>query len=361
MPQASSGFEEGSLGHLLVEIGLNIEKRNDYGEEGDLKSFPPIIDVEAQVHSASEYSSVYPCEVVTRANMFHGVHVNVEHFHMVPGHDGLIFFGDDYKNTPDDARESAAKALLHQFQHHYSDHGVEVIEYHVFENQRRVFLEWGSRHLLSFERTAYTDESGSIACPFNNHDVKFNPPKGYEWRDDSKDQWLVDKEYTNTDEEGWVYGIDFGYIMQNLRAGRSTTTSQLRSVRRRRWKRIAVGVSAMRDIAVEEGKSIVDVSENTHIRRTVLDGSAPDAKNIDETFHVFYNQRRSVFSFSFGPNNLFPTDRHAFTDETGQRFYANCKHIEDISPPTGYKWADNSKWDIDKNYTKTDEFGWSYG
>ena len=343
MPQASSGFEEGSLGHLLVEIGLNIEKRNDYGEEGDLKSFPPIIDVEAQVHSASEYSSVYPCEVVTRANMFHGVHVNVEHFHMVPGHDGLIFFGDDYKNTPDDARESAAKALLHQFQHHYSDHGVEVIEYHVFENQRRVFLEWGSRHLLPFERTAYTDESGSIACPFNNHDVKFNPPKGYEWRDDSKDQWLVDKEYTNTDEEGWVYGTDFGYIMQNLRAGRSTTTSQLRSVRRRRWKRIAV----------EEKFKGVDSA--------VVSVKADRSGSEYELFHVFYNERRGLLTLSFGPGNLFPTDRHAFTDENGQRSYPDCTSVEDITAPTGYKWMEGSSWEIDKTYTKTDEFGWTYG
>lgn len=345
------------MGHLLVELKLCIKKRyldDDLDEKTKAES-PPLLNVKTQVQSASEFSTAFPCEVVARSNMVHKVPTNVEQFHLAPGHEGLVFFGENYKSASSvEEKERAAQALLHQFQRHFLSNGVDCIEYHVFENQRRVFKDWGSRNLMLFERTAYTEESGTTSCPFSNHVVKFKPPTGYVWQDDSKEQWLVDRDYTNTDEEGWVYGADFGYVMQKLRLGQSNTSSHLCSVRRRRWKRIAV----KEPIAAEQNKTIAEEECIEKDDKTL--NSSTSGREAHETFEVFYNQRRSVLTLSFGPNNLFPTDRYAFTDETGQHPYPHCTDVEDMLPPAGYKWVDGSKWITDQEYTATDEFGWSY-
>lgn len=362
MSQASNKFTEGCLGHLLVEISLSMEKKTTPQSPHDKKYFPPSIDVRAQVHSASEFGTAFPCEAVTKSAMTQKIPSQVEQFHIAPGHEGVIFLSDEHKDLSlDDVNEKSNNALLHQFQRHYSREGKDFIEYHVFENQRRLLLEWGCHHLMKFERPAYTEESGTIECPFTNHDIKFSPPSGYEWLENSRDQWIIDKEYTNTDEDGWVYGSDFGYVMQNLRSGASVTTSHLRPVRRRRWKRIAVrSLINTSDSSKRDDKATAaarfDESKNSKSQAT----SKQNLKAATEIFEVFYNQRRSVLTLSFGPNNLFPTDRHAFTDGTGQRSFPKCKDVEDIRPPTGYEWVEGSKWKTDQEYTNTDEFGWSY-
>jgi hypothetical protein len=374
MPQASEAFVEGSLGYILVEIKLSMTKKTIFEQStavesgpqkspGKMKELPPAINVKTQVQSASEYSTVFPCEAVARSIMTQKVPTNVEQFHVAAGHEGLVFFGHDYKSSSSvDMKEKASQALLHQFQRQCSCDGVDGIEYHVFENQRRVFLEWGARNLMSFERTAYTEESGTTSCPFTNHDVKFKPPKGYVWQEDSRDQWLVDKEYTNTDEDGWVYGTDFGYVMQNLRLGVSTTSSQLRSVRRRRWKRVAVKAPSV-DETVDGDASANSNGDAKQVAAALASSENEPVPEVDakhETFHVFYNQRRAVLTLSFGPGNLFPTDRFAFTDDSGMHSYPHCTDIEDMKPPTGYQWVEGSKWKTDQDYTDTDEFGWSY-
>ncbi len=200
---------------------------------------------------------------------------------------------------------------------------------------------------------------GTISCPFTNHDIKINPPKGYAWREDSTDKWIVDIDYTNTDGEGWVYGIDFGYVMQSLRQNKSSTNSHLRSVRRRRWKRIAVKLTdEANNKGVECNKKIDQKEKKKNVTDVVESKSIEKKKNV---LSVFNNQRRALLTLSFGPGNLFANDRDAFTDETGERSFLNCKTLEDVLPPTGYEWALGSKWYIDQQYTSTDEFGWVYG
>ena len=341
MAEVSLGYVEGSLGYLWVELGMSMEKISDYKAADNQKKFSPHVTVESQVHSVSEYNTAFPCEVVSRSDMFQKVPTHVELFHFTPHYDGLVFFEDIHESTGGvRSKANAKKSLLHQFTHYFSTNGVDYVEYHVYENQRRALLEWGSRHLLPFERPAYTDETGSFSCPFNNHDIKFKPQEGYEWHEESSGQWLVDKEYTKTDENGWVYGSDFGFIMQNLRLGNVSSLPQLSSVRRRRWMRIAAKVIKNGSIATMKD----DIVDNKH----------------HEIFHVFNNERRSVLKLSFGPNNLFPTDRDAFTNESGEHSYPHCKSIEDMVPPTGYKWAADSEWKIDKTYTETDDDGWAY-
>lgn len=364
MPQASDSFVEGSLGHLLVEISLKMEKKVEPHTNDKKKYFAPCVDVKASMQSVSEHSTVFPCEAVTRSAMTQRVPAHVEQFHLASGHEGVMFFSDDHKSLAlGDVNEKADQALLHQFRRHYSRGENEFIEYHLFENQRRnVFLEWASHHLMKFERPAYTEESGTIACPFTNHDIKFNPPDGYEWLESSKENWLIDKDYTATDADGWSYGTDFGYVMQNLKLGTSATTAQLRSVRRRRWKRIAIRVHS--DVAKPQidKKEEADIEKKSHrVEPTKPAAAKTINKSKIETFHVFYNQRRAVLTLSFGPGNLFLTDRHAFTDDSGQLSYPHCKDVDDLSPPTGYEWLEGSKWHSDLEYTQTDEFGWSYG
>lgn len=375
--QASEKFVEGSLGHLVVEISLRLDKKMGPKQSSKQKFFPSSVDVTSQVQSVSEYSTVFPCEAVTHSIMAQRVPSHVEQFHIATGHEGVVFFSDDYKSSSlADLKEKAGQALLHQFQRHYTKGGKDFIEYHVFENQRRVFLEWGGHHLMGFERPAYTEESGTTECPFTNHDVKFNPPQGYEWQHDSKDQWQVDKEYTNTDAEGWVYGSDFGYIMQNLRLGQSATSAQLRPTRRRRWIRVAVKtpIDTVAEVTakIEETAPPSVVSSSAEVNEQISSkvvpaphkkggkSSAAHARTV-EIFHVFHNQRRAVLTLSFGPGNLFHTDRQAFSDETGQRSYPHCKDVEDMVPPTGYEWLEGSKWKTDQEYTNCDEFGWAYG
>ena len=106
----------------------------------------------------------------------------------------------------------------------------------VFENERRnpyPPFEWGMGNLFSYERGHFSDETGShksTIVPIKN----CKPPNGYKWVGD----WQVDKEYTSTDDNGWCYGMDFGYIMSGFRTGKSSSSSLGRAVRRRKWIRL---------------------------------------------------------------------------------------------------------------------------
>merc|ERR1712072_21748 len=59
------------------------------------------------------------------------------------------------------------------------------------------------------------------------------PPAGFSFRSKFK----VDKEYTNCDEDGWSYGIDFWQLSSNYTAGGSVASPMGCSVRRRKWVR----------------------------------------------------------------------------------------------------------------------------
>ncbi len=113
-------------------------------------------------------------------------------------------------------------------------------EFSIFENQRRAVLyphEFGPSNLLLNERAPFSDDSGYNPAPYSCLD-DVTPPTGFVW-DPSPETggWKIDYTYTQTDPEGWCYGIDFNFISSNLKKGESTTSPFLRSVRRRRWTR----------------------------------------------------------------------------------------------------------------------------
>ena len=101
----------------------------------------------------------------------------------------------------------------------------------VYENQRRVLLPiptaWSTDCLGAADRGALSDETGIRAFPFESVASAVVSVKGYVF--DGK--WELDKQYTDTDSEGWSYGINFEYIMSNYRRGKSTTSSSGRVAR----------------------------------------------------------------------------------------------------------------------------------
>ena len=85
-------------------------------------------------------------------------------------------------------------------------------EVEVYENMRRAFthgLEW--QHV---KKAAFTGKSIKNKLPFQELS-QCNPPPGYCWSDD----WKVDKVWTSTDVDGWVYAADFNAMAFNITNG----------------------------------------------------------------------------------------------------------------------------------------------
>jgi hypothetical protein len=245
-----------------------------------------------------------------------------------------------------------------------------LTEVYIFENQRRSAFppyDYGANSLPG-ERHVFSDESGKIAAEYSNLKASA-PPIGYIWEDGS--QWEVDKEYTQTDDEGWSYGIDFLGVMRNYRGKKSATKPFGRSVRRRRWRR---KVRQSSDVQTEsEGlnsfkhipKALcvlsngLKIDETEEVLKDTLLTVDPSTILVVE---IFENQRRSALPpYDFG-NNTFPGERSLFSDESG-KVNAPYTTLDDALPPPGYIWDPSPPgvWTIDKDYTQTDENGWSYG
>lgn len=154
----------------------------------------------------------------------------------------------------------------------------EDIEVIVYENQRYIpLLGWNCLHLLASERAKLSDEAG-VKFP-DRYLKQSKPPSGYIWKSevmksateiDESDEyqrdenatvepllqshtskknsdlyfrgllkWNVDSTYTNTDANGWTYGVTFEKLTRHLVKGRSHDYARLHDVvRRRRWIRI---------------------------------------------------------------------------------------------------------------------------
>ncbi|KAJ3176516.1 peroxisome- protein [Geranomyces variabilis] len=93
----------------------------------------------------------------------------------------------------------------------------------LFENQRWWAGPGWIAHLLSQERTPWSDAAGTVAYP---PPTEYQVPQGWAWVDD----WRIDGEWFATDSEGWVYS-DHKWMMPTPHAGLNSLT------RRRRWVR----------------------------------------------------------------------------------------------------------------------------
>jgi hypothetical protein len=102
----------------------------------------------------------------------------------------------------------------------------------VYENQRRqpyYPFDWSNR---AYTRPLYSDVTLNVGYTFEKLDVAV-PPPGCIWAS----EWCYDKKYTETDEDGWVYGLAFRQIVANSKNGKSHTKPQNMMARRRKWVR----------------------------------------------------------------------------------------------------------------------------
>jgi hypothetical protein len=106
----------------------------------------------------------------------------------------------------------------------------------VYENQRRqpyYPFDWSNR---AYTRPLYSDESLNVGYKFEKLDDAA-PPPGCVWAS----EWCIDKKYTETDENGWIYGLAFRRILSDRKHGKpSHTKPQNMMARRRKWVRKAV-------------------------------------------------------------------------------------------------------------------------
>jgi hypothetical protein len=326
----------GDIGSLIVCTKLVLNKKT-FGTNG-----PPVVTFQTQLRSVNEYNTMFIGDATSRENMFKTNAREVfETFVVAPRPDALHLM--DYRTTAKEQVENKSKLLTNQFHRRKwsgePDQSMEVLEVYLFENQRRALLppyEWGRGHLLPTDRAEFTDETGTVISPYNPYDSRAAPldAEGFEWDSD----WKIDMKYTTCDENGWSYGVDFGWIMNSYRRNDSTSIQIGRSTRRRCWVR-----SASRAIGKEIG------NETSKQRIMEID--------------IFENQRRAILPPNeWSAENLTSSDRYALSDETG-KYPAPYSSLDDATPPIGCIWdhSANGGWKLDMTYTETDENGWSYG
>lgn len=333
-------YPPGSLGSLVISTKLVLTKKHF-----DDRHSAPVLTFRTQLQSCNEFNTMFMGDVTSHENMIKKeAREYFETFLVAPTPSALYLM--DYKISSQEAVNNKSKMQANQF-HWRKWAGIEeksdeILEVHVFENQRRSLLppyEWGRGHLLPTDRVEFTDETGTVSCPYNPYDARAPPldADGFNWEGD----WKIDNLYTACDENGWSYGVDFGWIMSSYRNNSSTTIQIGRGTRRRLWVR-----SAIKHYEPDIDHSIHDKVVGRKIE-------------VD----VFENQRRSLIPpNSFSAASLNASDRHPLSDETG-KLPASYSSLDDAAPPHGCVWdtSANGGWKIDMTYTDTDDAGWSYG
>lgn len=115
------------------------------------------------------------------------------------------------------------------------EHTVTKLRYKIFHNQRRsITFKWEDGHLLSTDRSIYSDEKGKRNYGGPTLDDVL-PPPGYRWVPGCN--WVADCQYTTTDINGWCYGMDFSAISRDYNNGESQAHAHMKMVRRRRLSR----------------------------------------------------------------------------------------------------------------------------
>ncbi|CAI5710260.1 unnamed protein product [Hyaloperonospora brassicae] len=101
----------------------------------------------------------------------------------------------------------------------------------IFENQRvSMFGKWAPNHLLPTDRPRFSNREGDKKMSFEQVLL----PLHWSWTT----PWLIDKSYTDCDDEGWSYATDFPRFKFHLARGKSSMKRLGASVRRRRWIRM---------------------------------------------------------------------------------------------------------------------------
>jgi len=103
-----------------------------------------------------------------------------------------------------------------------------VRERELFENERFIPMSgWSSKGLLMTDRKAISNRDGSLS--WSNYEAAEESLLSYGWEWDQNSKWTVDKEFSNTDSDGWIYDVNFGSF-ENA----SSKKGMMHFVRRRR-------------------------------------------------------------------------------------------------------------------------------
>jgi hypothetical protein len=110
---------------------------------------------------------------------------------------------------------------------------------YIFENQRfhLTSAQWGDCY--PSDRSKFSNEDGSIRTAYRNV-TEIPCPDGFKWEIDGGvcSNWVVNRNYTQTDADGWSYAAKFHRLSQRLRGGNSIAAPHPHHiVRRRMWYR----------------------------------------------------------------------------------------------------------------------------
>ena len=336
------------------------------GGRTSMSDSSPKMNITTQLRPSNELNTAYICDCLTKSAMAHLQPNSIERYHITPSCYGLVLEALEEQTTLFNAtrgNDRQHQMLLHQFLTKEVEsvpagwdgtppRMIERYIYHVYQNERRsLALEWGGQYLTQLDRREFTDESGTVVCPFSPLDTGLDPPEGFHWEEACARQWIVDHDYTKVDSEGWCYGADFGYIMNNYRNGESVTTAGLRPTRRRRWKRVAVRVTEYPADPTSERLEVTRAKPQRNI--SSVDNDPPTDEIVVE---IYENQRHAVY---WGKHLIPHCERGPFSDDAGKNFQ-DIESVHTAPPPAGYEWVPGDDWEIDTDFIPTDEGGWVY-
>jgi hypothetical protein len=210
---------------------------------------------ETMLFRSNSFTTAHVAETLPMGSIAHVSNDDfVETFSIVPAYDSLILL--DSASSPEDKETSndvASKkkrgapstpkspepaispqrktsTLGRTPEHLQDDSFIDEVEMEVFENSRRALshnLDW-----QRLKKNGFSGKNVKDACNFREL-KEARPPPGRRW----VDEWVVDKGWTTTDKDGWVYAIDFEAMKFNIRSGIHFTSPFMQSVKRRKWVR----------------------------------------------------------------------------------------------------------------------------
>ena len=373
-------YSKVEFGHLSLRLKLIQENRDCVNSVlsgakvsvSNMNVIPIEAEFKTQLKAWNVYSSFFIGNCVTSTSVNHlesEADSRIERYFIAPGYDSLVLKPLDSQSNEADVQKPMQSALMHQFKRHTKrkkavqregedEQWENIVIFYFYENQRSAgLLNFSGSYLSAFDRDNYSDETGYFRSPYCPQDVKFKPPEGYVWDHQHFYKWTIDFEYTETDNDGWSYGIDFNHVMQRLRRGKSTSYKYLQNVRRRRWQRIAVSKDDLTS-------KILPSASNNGGRRvkfgTLSRGLATQDFSVKTSVCTVYRNERRGIDMSWSSGNLFSVERSKFSNEDCTDMF-DVDDVNDIPPPLGYVWADDSEWEVDKEYLPTDSNGWVYG
>jgi hypothetical protein len=157
-------YKDNICSYLHVELEVEISQI----ENEELSSS---IQIESDLQIINEFNTSFPCKAPSEYTLLQPQTPKFnECFHLFPDFHGIFLFDDNYRYESSKellknaikAKKELVEAELQNFRRYINRNNENLIEYHFFQNQRRMHIGaiWASRKLGSYERGGYTDQTG---------------------------------------------------------------------------------------------------------------------------------------------------------------------------------------------------------